>query len=96
MKEEFSQPLTILTQLEVATSDGTIFQVVVSELDDKHYVNFSVSEPTEYWQKVFFQVSNFTAQQLIKTKDDFLAEKSTTAVSRDTSSKAVDEGDSPY
>ena len=80
----------------MTTTDEATFQVVVSELDDKHYVNFNVSDPSEYWQKGYFQVSNFSAQQLIKTTEDFLAEKNNTTGDIDTSSKAVDEGDSPY
>ncbi|WP_293751960.1 DUF4340 domain-containing protein [uncultured Paraglaciecola sp.] len=94
--DEFTQSLKVLTQLEVTTTDETTFQVVVSELDGNHYVNFNVSDPSEYWQKGYFQVSNFSAQQLMKTTEDFLVEENNTTGDIDTSSKAVDEGDSPY
>ena len=49
--EVFEQTLKIVTQLEVNTAQQNIFQVVVSELDDKHFVNFFSSNQTEYWQK---------------------------------------------
>jgi hypothetical protein len=97
--ENFAQSLKPLTQLEVITTDNRIFQLVISELDDKHFVNFSSSEQSEYWQKWFYQVSNFSAQQLIKTLEDFLAEQSDTTNNNETiptSPTSVDEGDSPY
>jgi hypothetical protein len=84
-----------LTQLEVSTAQQKIFQVVVSESDDKHFVNFISSGQTEYWQKWTYQVSNFSAQQLIKTIDDFLEQESTITSNNDTISQTVDEGDSP-
>tara|TARA_R110002167_G_scaffold159069_1_gene354578 strand:- start:946 stop:1971 length:1026 start_codon:yes stop_codon:yes gene_type:complete len=94
--DDFTQSLKILTQLEVSTSDEKIFQVIVSELDDKHYVNFSSNDQPEYWQKWYYQVSNFSAQQLIKTLDDFLAEQNATTNNSDPSPETVDEGDSPF
>lgn len=94
-KVDFEQSLTTLTQLEVITTDNNIFQVVVSELDDKHFVNFSTSEQSEYWQKIYYQVSNFSAQQLIKTVDDFLAEENTALNKSETTQTPVDEGESP-
>jgi hypothetical protein len=94
--EDFAQSLKVLTQLEVITADQRIFQVVVSELDDKHFVNFSSYDQSEYWQKWFYQVSNFSAQQLIKTIDDFLAEESSNTSNSDVSLQSVDEGDSPF
>ena len=94
--EDFAQSLKVLTQLEVITADQRTFQVIVSEFDDKHFVNFSSKEHSEYWQKWYYQVSNFAAQQLIKTRDDFLAEESSTTSNSDISPQAVDEGDSPF
>jgi hypothetical protein len=94
--DDFAQSLKLLTQLEVSTSDEKIFQIIVSELDDKHYVNFSSNDQSEYWQKWYYQVSNFSAQQLIKTQDDFLAEQSPTTSNLETSPETVDEGDSPF
>lgn len=93
--EDFEQSLKVLTQLEVSTVEDKIFQVVVSELDDKHFVNFISSGQSEYWQKWYYQISNFSAQQLIKTLDDFLAQETTLEKPSNTSFQAVDEGDSP-
>lgn len=94
--EDLAQSLKILTQLEVVTTDERVFQVVVSERDDKHFVTFSSSDPSEYWQKWYYQVSNFSAQQLIKTRDDFLAEQSATTSNSDASLQSIEEGDSPF
>jgi hypothetical protein len=91
----FPQSLNVLTQLELSTTDQKIFQVVVSELDDAHFVNFSSTNQTEYWQKWYYQVSNFSAQQLIKTLDDFLAQEDPIISNSDTLPQAIDEGDSP-
>ncbi|PKH00616.1 DUF4340 domain-containing protein [Paraglaciecola sp. MB-3u-78] len=93
--EVFNQPSKILTQLEVSTAEQKIFQVVVSELEDKHFVNFISTAQTEYWQKWTYQVSNFSAQQLIKTIDDFLEQENTITNNSDTISQTIDEGDSP-
>jgi hypothetical protein len=57
-------------------------------------VNFFSSDQTEYWQKWTYQVSNFSAQQLIKTIDDFLVQKETITSNNDTIYQTVDEGDS--
>jgi hypothetical protein len=37
----FLKPIKVLIQLEVSTEDKNVFQVVVSEMDDKHMVSFS-------------------------------------------------------
>jgi hypothetical protein len=92
--DDFTQSLTVLTQLEVITVDQKIFQVVVTKIDDKHFVNFISSGQPEYWQKWYYQVSNFSAQQLIKTLDDFLAEQNPTT--SDTRPQPIEEGESPY
>lgn len=94
-KDDFTQPSTLLTQLEVITADNSIFQVMVSEIDGKHFVNFSSSEESEYWQKWYYQVSNFSAQQLIKSVDNFLAEENAAANNNETRQTSVDEGESP-
>jgi hypothetical protein len=93
--EVFEQTLKIVTQLEVNTAQQNIFQVVVSELDNKYFVNFFSSNQTEYWQKWTYQVSNFSAQQLIKTIDDFLEQEEAITSNSDTKYQNVDEDDSP-
>jgi len=94
-EENFSQSLTQLSQLEVVTVDNDVFQVAISELGDKHFVKFSSSEQSEYWLKWYYQVSNFSAQQLIKIVEDFLAEENVTLNNNETSQATVDEGESP-
>lgn len=94
-KENFEESLSLLTQLEVVTADSRVFQVMVSELDDKHFVSFNASEETEYWQNWVYQVSNFSARQLVKTVEDFLAQENTTSNNSETTQTTVDEGESP-
>ncbi|MFT5838961.1 MAG: hypothetical protein ACI9UT_001462 [Flavobacteriales bacterium] len=91
---DFTQSLKILTQLEVNTTEQKIFQLVVSELDDKHFVNFSSNGPPEYWHQWYYQISYFSAQQLIKRLDDFLVEENTTK-NNETKPQTIEEGESP-
>ncbi|MBU3003720.1 DUF4340 domain-containing protein [Paraglaciecola arctica] len=94
--DKFSQSLNVLTQLEVVTAEQQVFQVVVSELDSRHFVNFTSNQQPEYWQKWYYQVSNFSAQQLLKTVDDFLEEPSESKNTNETSPQSADEGESPF
>ena len=89
--------LEVKSRLEVITAEGTVFQVIVSEVDKKYFVNFISDGQSEYWQKWLYQVSYFSAQQLIKTLDDFLLEKSTTPATSNINimPQATEEGDSP-
>jgi hypothetical protein len=89
--------LEVKSRLEVITAEGTVFQVIVSEVDNKYFVNFISDGQSEYWQKWLYQVSYFSAQQLIKTLDDFLLEKSTTPATSDINIRpqSIEEGDSP-
>ncbi|WP_299075507.1 DUF4340 domain-containing protein [uncultured Paraglaciecola sp.] len=94
--ESVIQSIKILTQLEVTTAEDQLFKLVVSEKDGQYFVNFSSDNQLEYWHMWHYQISHFSAQQLIKTLDDFLA-KPNTASSDDTSQPdVVEEGDSPY
>ncbi|MFT4746500.1 MAG: hypothetical protein ACI8XG_000573 [Congregibacter sp.] len=93
--EDVTQSLKVLTQLEVSTEDKHVFQVVVSELNDKHLINFSSDGHSEYWQQWYYQISNFSAQQLIRTLNDFLAEENTTLSSTKNTRQSVEEGESP-
>lgn len=95
VNEDFEQSLKVLTQLEVSTAQQKTFQVVVSELDDEHFVNFISADQSEYWQKWYYQISNFSAQQLIKTLDDFLLQEPASERPSSPSFSVVEEGDSP-
>lgn len=93
--EEFSQPLKVLTQLEVVTKDKNVFQVVVSELNNKHLITFSSDSNSEYWQQWYYQISNFSAQQLIKTLKDFISQENTILSNTEDIFQSVEEGESP-
>ena len=69
------QALTPLSTLSVSLADGmTVTVEVVAEAEEAHFVRLSSGQTDEYWQQWQFQVSDFTAQQLSKTLDDFLAD----------------------
>jgi hypothetical protein len=90
-----AQPLKLLTELEVRTTQDKIFHVVVSELGSKHFVRFSSNGQSEYWHHWNYQISNFSAQQLIKTQDNFLAQEVSPDNRTETTYEAVEEGKSP-
>ncbi len=69
--------------------------MVVSELNDKHLINFSSDGNSEYWQQWYYQISNLSAQQLIRTLNDLLAEENTTLSSTKNTRQSVEEGESP-
>jgi hypothetical protein len=94
--EFFLKPIKVLTQLEVSTEDKNVFQVVVSELDDKHLVSFSSESNSEYWQQWYYQISNFSAKQLVRTSNDFLAKENTILSNINKTNKNIEEGESPY
>lgn len=88
--------LNILAELALENVQGEIVRLVVSEMDGQHLVSFHNDVQSEYWYKWHYQISNFSAQQLIKIPEDFLAEKSEflTDDAID-NTKAVEEGESP-
>jgi hypothetical protein len=94
--DDFLGNLNGLTQLEVNTVSGQVFQVVVSQSDDKYFVHFEANDPTDYWHKWYYQVSQFSAQQLVKTMDDFLKEEPNNTKDSKAEPTSVDEGESPY
>lgn len=91
--QHLNQPLKILTQLEVITHEDSIFKVVVSGLKDKYFVNFTSTDQSQYWQKWYYQISYFSAQQLIKTTDDFLSDKNALKSPMETNLQVVAESD---
>jgi len=96
-EEIFNSSLTVVTELEISMSQGDLIRLVVSEMDGKYLVSFPTEFPAEYWHSWHYQISNFSAQQLIKTADDFLADKSKALINETTSdAKTLEEGESPF
>jgi hypothetical protein len=93
--EHFHLASKVLTQLEVSTADNNVFQVIVSELDDKHIISFSSASHSEYWQQRYYQISHFSAQQLIRTLNDFTTEEVPTLSNTQNMSQSIEEGESP-
>lgn len=73
MDEAFwQQPLQ--ASMQVNTFDGEQIQLSLLELEDKHYVRFTANQSHAYWQGTTYQISGFSANQLAKQTEDFLAE----------------------
>ncbi|WP_102796629.1 DUF4340 domain-containing protein [Bowmanella denitrificans] len=71
--EKFWQaPLQAVFQM--VTFDGQQVDIALLQKDDKHYVRFTTSTGQPYWQGLTYQISGFSANQLAKTREDFLAE----------------------
>jgi hypothetical protein len=80
----------------VSTEDKNVFQVVISELNDKHLVSFSSESNPEYWQQWYYQVSKLSAKQLVRTSNDFLANENTILSNINKTDKNIEEGMPPY
>ncbi|WP_158967587.1 DUF4340 domain-containing protein [Paraglaciecola sp. L3A3] len=72
--EYFIQSLERETELNLVTKQNVQFKLIVSKAKDIYYLNFSSDNAQEYWQNYYYQVSTFSAQQLNKQVEDFLAE----------------------
>lgn len=86
----------ILAEFELEMAQGDLIRLVVSEMDGNHLVSFPTEFPNEYWHNWHYQVSNFSAQQIVKTPEDFLAQKNPALTAEDLDkSNNVEEGESP-
>ncbi|MFT2092995.1 DUF4340 domain-containing protein [Paraglaciecola sp. 2405UD69-4] len=94
---ELTRSLEILTVLELHLTDGMFFTLNLGKKGDDNIVYFSNFDGVPYWGAWAYQVSNFTAQQLIKSLSDFLEDKSSNQSEVDTSVEqySIDEGESP-
>ena len=95
LEDELISSMDIVTELEVTTLQGTSFKVTVGQIEAQHYLYFTGENKEIYWQQWVYQVSNFSAQQLIKTVDDFLADQ-TSSQDDNVKTVSIDEGESPY
>lgn len=90
--------LETLATLEIVTLDDVVFQATISKLHDQHYIRFTSETLSEYWLNWRYQISHFSAQQLIKSNEDFLASiEVEDTVGNDVSQEVqvIEEGESP-
>ncbi|WP_026377258.1 DUF4340 domain-containing protein [Aestuariibacter salexigens] len=69
------QTYTLQSSLNVSLSDGQSVTVEVATDDaENHFLQLTSATGNEYWQQWQYTISSFTAQQLSKSIEDFLAE----------------------
>ena len=98
-KNDFWDTLETHIELEIVTLEGMVFLLTVAKGDDKTYAKFAAENQQEYWLDWVYQISSFSAQQLSKTKDDFLREVNTVEPNVPAEPESIsgvsDEGESP-
>lgn len=91
--QTFWESLQPTAKLEVTTNDGQIITVELAQLDDSFYARFNSAADSSYWHNWIYQLSSFSAGQLNKTRDDFLADAEVPSIAPE--QQNVDEGESP-
>ncbi|GAB3022264.1 DUF4340 domain-containing protein [Bowmanella dokdonensis] len=92
LEDSFWQSLTPVASLQLSLFDGTELTLELAVQDGKHFLRVSGTEQGAYWENWLYQVSNFTASQINKEQEDFLAEP---AEPEDKLPVSVEEGDAP-
>ncbi|MFT4937057.1 MAG: hypothetical protein ACI88A_000066 [Paraglaciecola sp.] len=96
LQDDLWSKLATQVELEIVTVDGMVFKLTVAEHDDKVYAKFRAENQQAYWLDWIYQISSFSAQQLSKTKEDFLRDVNDASSENGSSASATDEGESPY
>ncbi|MBN7821454.1 DUF4340 domain-containing protein [Bowmanella yangjiangensis] len=71
--EEFWQA-PLQASMQLVTFDGQQVDLSLLESEEKHYVRFTSQSSAPYWQGETYLISGFSANQLDKQVEDFLAE----------------------
>lgn len=96
-ENELIRSLDILTELEVHTLNNVFFKLTLGKRDGQHFIHFSSLDGDYYWSHWVYQISNFSAQQLVKSMKDFLKDNSSAQTESDSevTQYSIDEGESP-
>lgn len=91
------QKAKVLTKINVLIEQNTALQLKIASVDNDYYVQFSSPTLDGYYLDWTYKISAFSAQQLLKSKDDFLTELSDLGDIGDIKSPTlkIDEGDAP-
>ncbi|MFQ3198553.1 MAG: hypothetical protein ACI8R9_001815 [Paraglaciecola sp.] len=88
---------TDTVELDVTTFYGHSFTAQLAKDNDKVYMRFSSALTKDYWLQWIYVISIFSAEQLDKTQNDFLMQaQDDKPDSIIPSTRAVDEGESPF
>lgn len=86
----------LVTKLRVVTQSKQSLELHLSKIEETYLLQIRSEKIDGVWLNWTYELSAFIAQQLIKTRDDFLAEVSPKQKpSQSTSQAEVEEGDSP-
>lgn len=88
------QKAKVMAKINVLIEQNQLLQLKIASVDNDYYVQFSSSALDAYYLDWTYKVSAFSAQQLLKSKDDFLSELSDTGDVKSPTLK-IDEGDAP-
>jgi hypothetical protein len=91
---ELWQKAKVMAKINVNLSQNQILQLKIGSVENDYYVQFSSPTLNGYYLDWIYKVSSFSAQQLLKTKDDFLTELTDTSGAKSPTLK-IDEGDAP-
>jgi hypothetical protein len=85
----------LLTTLNIVLSQNESLQCKIASLDNDYFVQFSSPSLNGFYLDWTYKISAFNAQQLLKLKEDFLAELPQ-STSTKTPNQEIDEGDAPH
>jgi hypothetical protein len=91
----FWKTLQTQVELQIVTVEGMVFNLTVAKQDDKVYAKFEAENQQAYWLDWVYQISSFSAQQLSKTREDFLQDENDISSGSEVSGDSSDEGESP-
>lgn len=91
--DAFWRSLKLSAKFELTTLSGDKIKTELAEKDNEFFIRFSSQSLTAYWQNWTYKLSGFSAGQLNKTLEDFLAEPESEV--EQIEPQKVDEGDSP-
>jgi hypothetical protein len=88
------QKAKVIAKINVLIEQNQALQLKIASVDNDYYVQFSSPTLDKYYLDWTYKISAFSAQQLLKSKDDFLSELSDTGDVKSPTLK-IDEGDAP-
>ncbi|MGS2721888.1 DUF4340 domain-containing protein [Paraglaciecola aestuariivivens] len=85
--------LSLVTELKLQTQDAESISIRLYKQDEQHYVKFEHADKVPYWHGWYYSVSSFSAQQLIKSNQDFLLDTEEQASQENKT--VIEEGEAP-
>lgn len=73
-ESSFVDSLEVEARFEVFTQESGVFNLILSQAKDIHYVHLESTDNHDLWQKGYYQISSYSAQQLNKSIEDFVSD----------------------